>query len=113
MTPTFWSQHVKFFGQRSARSLGLIPAAARNHRSLQGALLAIMEQAVQMQAAPLAHLSTLPPGPLRSALWLERDGADQRRNCSVSPIIAVGLCRLAAELKAPLASFNEKPACAA
>ena len=91
----------------------MIPATARNYRSLQGALLAIMEQAVQMQAALLTHLRTLPPAPLRSALWLEGDGADQRRNYSVPPRIAAGLCRLAAELKAPLASFDEKPACAA
>jgi len=91
----------------------LISAAARNHRSLQGALMAIMEQAVQMQAAPLTHLSTLGPGPLCPALWLEGDGADQRRNYSVPPRITAGLCRLAAELKAPLARFDEKPACAA
>ncbi len=35
--------------------------AARNHRSLQGELMAIIEQAVQTQAEPLTNLATLPP----------------------------------------------------
>lgn len=42
--------------------------AARNHRSLQGELMAIIEQAVQPEAEPLTHLATLPrlqPDPAR------------------------------------------------
>ena len=34
--------------------------AARNHRSLQGELMAIIEQAVQTKAEPLTDLATLP-----------------------------------------------------
>ena len=35
--------------------------AARNHRSLQGELMAIIEQAVRTDVEPLTHLATLPP----------------------------------------------------
>ena len=60
--------------------------AARNHRSLQGELMAIIEQAVQTEAEPLTHLATLPrlqPDPARQGTLV---GYDRRGH----PILRFG-----------------------
>ena len=60
--------------------------AARNHRSLQGELMAIIEQAVQAEATPLTNLATLPPGQPSTARQGTIVGYDRRGH----PILRFG-----------------------
>lgn len=57
--------------------------AARNHRSLQGELMAIIEQAVQTQVEPSTNVATLPPGDTRKGTIV---GYDRRGH----PILRFG-----------------------
>lgn len=60
--------------------------AARNHRSLQGELMAIIEQAVQTQAEPVTSVATLPPLPPGSTRKGTIVGYDRRGH----PILRFG-----------------------
>ena len=60
--------------------------AARNHRSLQGELMAIIEQAVQTQAEPSTNVAPLPPLPPGSTRKGTIVGYDRRGH----PILRFG-----------------------